>query len=189
MRTNHLYYEPYYFLFPHCNVTVLGAELTFRVKILDRDHPLHFSLLRLQLVELIRASYATPENDIAAALAFASSHLGPRAAANPAFLEDLERTMTLLVFPHDNLEPQLAEILHPNLRRQVADNVNKAILAGQSERRDAAIRQLVKMRAWAENTARDNARERGFHRDPLGIGMGREGERTHENGAEHMITT
>lgn len=62
--------------------------------------------------------------------------------------------MALLIFPHNDLEPQLAAILHPDLRRDVADDVNKAILQRQSERREAAIRQLVKLRAWAENTAR-----------------------------------
>lgn len=62
--------------------------------------------------------------------------------------------MALLVLPHTELEPTLAALLHPDLRREVADNVNRAILDHQAHRREAAIRQLVKMRAWAENTAR-----------------------------------
>lgn len=138
-------------------------------------------------MELIRTCTASPDGDINPALNFATSQLGPRAAANPEFLEDLERTMTLLVFPHDNLEPQLAAILNPELRRQVADNVNRAILREQSARREAAIRQLVKMRAWAENTARENSRNVP---DAMDIGLaGEEGERSQENGLEPMITT
>ncbi|ESZ95874.1 putative NADH dehydrogenase [Sclerotinia borealis F-4128] len=111
--------------------------------------------LEPQLVELIRTCNATPGSDISLALNFATTQLAPRAPANPVFLEDLERTMALLVFPSDNLEPQLAALLHPDLRRSVADKVNKAILQSQNQRRDAAIRDLVRLRAWAENTARD----------------------------------
>ena len=63
--------------------------------------------------------------------------------------------MALLIFPPDQLEPQLAELLHPDLRKKVADRVNEAILASQGQRRNAAIRNLVKLRAWAENTSRE----------------------------------
>jgi hypothetical protein len=62
--------------------------------------------------------------------------------------------MSLLIFPLDNLEPQLRELLHPDLRKKVADRVNEAILTSQGQRRNAAIINLVKLRAWAENTAR-----------------------------------
>lgn len=122
---------------------------------LDGNPSLHFALLRLQLVELIRVCNSTPGADITPALTFATQELAPRAPANPEFLEDLERTMALLVFPQETLEPKLAAILDPDLRRTVADQVNKAILSCQNQRRDAAIRNLVRLRAWAENTARD----------------------------------
>lgn len=91
--------------------------------------------------------------------------------------------MALLVFPPDSLEPQLAALLHPDLRRSVADKVNKAILTCQSQRRDAAIRNLVRLRAWAENTARDKKKDLPA-RIELGldetIGM-------QENGHEAMV--
>ncbi|GAO17384.1 hypothetical protein UVI_02039030 [Ustilaginoidea virens] len=121
--------------------------------ILDEDKALHFLLLRLQLVELIRSCNAT--EDISPALKFATEQLGPRAPTNPSFLEDLERTMALLLFPSDALEPRLAALLDPQLRLAAADSVNKAILEKQSARREAAIRHLVKLRVWAENTARE----------------------------------
>jgi hypothetical protein len=92
--------------------------------------------------------------------------------------------MALLVFPPDNLEPQLAALLHPDLRRSVADRVNKAILQCQSQRRDAAIRNLVRLRAWAENTARDNKKDL-----PARIELGLdENDEIQENGHEPMIT-
>lgn len=160
-------------------------------QILDEDKALHFALLRLQLVELIRSCNAG--SDISPALKFATEQLGPRAPTNPKFLEDLERTMALLLFPADSLDPQLAALLHPDLRRDVADEVNKAILERQSRRRDAAIRQLVKIRAWAENTARDKGKSLP---ERLDIGLLKDDSDKHdqhlsgsENGHEPMITT
>lgn len=124
------------------------------MQILDEDKALHFALLRLQLVELIRSCNGAG-GDITPAITFATEQLGPRAPTNPKFLEDLEMTMALLLFPPDSLEPHLAALLDPSLRREAADNVNKAILARRSSRRESAIRRLVKLRAWAESRARD----------------------------------
>ncbi|KAJ3475033.1 hypothetical protein NLG97_g9602 [Lecanicillium saksenae] len=156
--------------------------------ILDADKALHFSLLRLQLVELIRACNATG-GDISPALKFATEQLGPRAPTNPKFLEELEKTMALLLFPPETLEPSLAALLNPELRRDAADSVNRAILERQSTRREAAIRQLVKMRAWAESAAR----ERGVSLpERLDVGLtADDSDRRHanpENGHEPMVT-
>jgi hypothetical protein len=151
-------------------------------EILDDNHDLHFSLLRLQLIELIRICMSSPDGDITPALDFATTHLSPRAPTEGRFLEDLEKTMALLVFPHDSLEPQLAELLHPDLRRDVADHVNKAIMARQCQRREAALRQLVRMRAWAEQTARDQEKSLP---QTLGLGLGEERD---DNSHDIMIT-
>ncbi|KAM3432940.1 hypothetical protein NHJ13734_006636 [Beauveria thailandica] len=157
-------------------------------EILDADKALHFSLLRLQLVELIRGCNATG-GDISPALKFATEQLGPRAPTNPQFLEELEKTMALLLFPPETLEPQLAALLKPDLRRDAADKVNRAILERQSTRREAAIRQLVKMRAWAESAARD----RGVNLpDRLDVGLNADDtdrrQANPENGHEPMLT-
>jgi hypothetical protein len=144
---------------PHIVKPNFGAEANIIVKVLDNNPSLHFALLRLQLVELIRTCNATPGGQIEPALTFATTQLAPRAPKNKEFMEDLERTMALLVFPSDNLEPQLAALLQPSLRQSVADRVNKAILTSQSQRRDAAIRSLVRLRAWAEDTARANKKD------------------------------
>uniref|UniRef100_A0A093XPZ9 Protein FYV10 n=2 Tax=Talaromyces marneffei PM1 TaxID=1077442 RepID=A0A093XPZ9_TALMA len=101
-------------------------------QILDENPSLHFSLLRLQLVELIRRCTSTPDADITPALEFATSQLAPRAPTNPQFLEDLERTLALLIFPSENLAPSLATLLQPNLRKDIATKVNEAILKNQA---------------------------------------------------------
>ena len=125
------------------------------LQILDRDSALHFALLRLQLVELIRTCTAVPDGDITPALTFATTHLAPRAPTSPEFLQDLEQTMALLIFPPDNLAPQLAAILDPKLRSDVAKRVNEAILASLGERTRSKLLDLIKTRAWAERKARE----------------------------------
>lgn len=151
---------------------------------LDTDPALHFALLRLQLVELIRTCNASPGGDITPALTFATSELAPRAPGRPEFLEDLERTMALLVFPAENLEPQLAVLLHPDLRRQVADRVNKAVLDGENRRRDAAIRNLCRLRMWAEN----QVRKEDLHGDVPSIGLYNESEGGQMHRPQHDAT-
>ena len=141
---------------------VSSSKLTSsKLKLLDTDDSLHFSLLRLQLIELIRATTSdTSANasspEISTALEFATTHLAPLAPTNPSFLADLERTMALLIFPSNDLAPELAELIDPNLRKTIADRVNEAILASQGARREALIRKLVRMRAWSEAQARDS---------------------------------
>ncbi|KAK9446602.1 CTLH/CRA C-terminal to lish motif domain-containing protein [Limtongia smithiae] len=123
-------------------------------ELLDTNPVLHFSLLRLQLIELIRKS--TSSGDIQPALSFATTHLASRAARNPDFLADLERTMALLCFPVDQLVPQLAELLDPALHRRVAADVNEAILEAQGVMREAKLRGLVRLWGWAENSLRQD---------------------------------
>jgi glucose-induced degradation protein 8 len=64
--------------------------------------------------------------------------------------------MALLIFPTENLAPQLAELIDPQLRKSVANSVNEAILCSQGARREAQIRKLVRMRAWSEKIARES---------------------------------
>lgn len=118
---------------------------------MDIDPSLHFALLRLQLIELIRKCTATTDGDISSALNFATTHLAPRAPGNQSFLEDLERTMALLCFPRDNLAPPLAELMDPALRRSVANKVNETIMETEGLKKEPKIRSLVKLRAWGED--------------------------------------
>ncbi|KAK6082403.1 ran binding protein in the microtubule-organising centre [Seiridium cupressi] len=157
-------------------------------EILDTDAALHFALLRLQLVELIRQCNATPGRDINPALEFATQQLGPRAPTNPQFLEDLEKTMALVVFSHDSLDPSLAALLKPELRREVADMVNKALLQREMQRRDAAIRHLVQMRAWGEETVRKETKKDLPARIDLGLNGDDDQNGFHENGQDTVMT-
>ncbi len=97
--------------------------------------------------------------------------------------------MALLLFPPEDLEPQLAALLHPDLRKNVADRVNKAILHSQGQRRDAAIRNLVRLRAWAEETARDSKKDLPSTLD-LGLDADtrKEERSSYENGNDAMVT-
>ncbi|KAJ8128506.1 hypothetical protein O1611_g5127 [Lasiodiplodia mahajangana] len=160
-------------------------------RILDNDDSLLFALLRLQLVELIRDCNNSPDRDISIALKFAQTKLGPKATTKPEFLEDLEKTMSLLVFPQDDdLDPSLADLLKPSLRRDVAAQVNQAILDHQRQRKETAIRQLVQMRVWSEEVARkENKKDL-----PGVIELGLDGDDADrhdalQNGHEPMITT
>ncbi|KAH7089217.1 CTLH/CRA C-terminal to lish motif domain-containing protein [Paraphoma chrysanthemicola] len=125
-------------------------------QILDTDPALHFALLRLQLIELIRTCTSSATSDITSALSFASSQLAPRAATNSDFLRDLELTMTLLIFLPATapLQKELADLLEPSLRRNVASKVNEAILTSMGARGEARMRSLVRLRHWAELKAR-----------------------------------
>lgn len=167
-----------------CSDVALSVETgTDRRKVLDKDPQLHFSLLRLQLVELIRQCNG---GDITPALDFATKKLAPRAAINHEFLRDLEKTMALLIFPHENLAPELGALLRSDLREITASKVNGAILDRQVRRRDAALRQLTKMRAWAENSARTKKKDLP---DRIDLGLFGEEQGNSENGHEPMITT
>lgn len=180
-----LFYEHILLLPYHCSHCILSS-LTMP-QILDSDSALHFALLRLQLVELIRQCNATPGRDINPALEFATTQLGPRAPTNPQFLEDLEKTMALVVFSHDSLDPSLAALLQPDLRRQVADMVNKAILERETSRRETAIRHLVQMRAWSEETVRKDTKKDLPARIDLGLN-GDDQNGFHENGQDTVMT-
>jgi len=148
-------------------------------QILDLDSSLHFALLRLQLIELIRVCMSSPNADITPVLTFATSQLAPRAPTNDDFLKDLEQTMALLIFPPENLAPPLADLLNPNLRQAVANKVNEAILLSQGARREARIKSLVRLRAWAENRAREAKKDL-----PSRLPLGLDSDSTHDGSDE-----
>jgi len=124
-------------------------------EILDTDAQLHFSLLRLQLIEIIRRGDKNSKDDLLAAVHFANKQLAPRAKGHPQFIEDLERGMALLIFPSESLPPALKTLLDPSLRLSLATQVNRAILHNQGEQTEAQIRDLVKLRQWAEQKCRE----------------------------------
>src|SRR3569833_197507 len=174
--------------FSACTGPMAAFRLLISRQILVKNQTLQFSLLRLQLVELIRNCKG---GDIQPALNFATEQLGPRAPSSPDFLDDLEKTMSLVFFPPDAVPPELKRLLEPGLRREVAAEVNKVILGHVSRRREAALHQLVRMRAWAEATAREKKLDLPGRID-LGFAADENEameDRAHENGHEAMITT
>ena len=151
---------------------------------MDEDAALHFDLLRLQLIELIRTCIPSSNGeDIRPALQFAESHLAPRASVNPEFLRDLERTLALLIFPSDNLSPALAALLDPSLRKEIATRVNEAILEKENAQKEARLRTLVKLRAFSEIKARAAKKDIP---DKLDIGLIGE---SHDDNQRGDITT
>ena len=111
-------------------------------------------MLRLQLVELIRESNGSG-SDYKPIIKFAQDQLAPRASTKRDFLNQLEETMVMLFFAPEKMPAAQRRLLSAGLRREVAEKVNKAILYHHCKRREAAIRHLLKMRAWAEKNARE----------------------------------
>lgn len=129
-------------------------------EILDKNHLLHFSLLQLQLIEIIRTILDKPggnpqPNDFRTALQFATEQLAPRAPTDQKYQSALEHTMALMIFPPEKMTAEFKELLDLKLRESVATSVNKAILESRGQRSEAKIRQLVRARAWAEAQARE----------------------------------
>lgn len=110
--------------------------------------------MRLHLIELIKECNSSEEKDIQPALQFATDNLAPVAPTNPQFLNDLEQTLALLIFDEAKLTPPLEAILDPQLRVEVAKQVNEAILRTNGEPAAARLIELLKTRYWAESEAR-----------------------------------
>ncbi|KAL8279862.1 hypothetical protein RQP46_007712 [Phenoliferia psychrophenolica] len=134
-------------------------------EILDTNPTLHFHLLQLQLIELIRQSRITE------ALQFAQAELAPRGEENPQFLKELERTMALLAFEMPSLggasttsavttrkdapapvpmPASIASLLDQSQRLKTAQELNAAILTSQSHGKNPKLPGLMKMLAWGE---------------------------------------
>ncbi|KAL5601368.1 hypothetical protein BROUX41_002645 [Berkeleyomyces rouxiae] len=126
-------------------------------EILDCNADIHFSLLRLQLIEMIRecSSNSADPGCFLPAVHFAQENLASRAVEDPTLLRSLEKAMSLIVFPQAELSDELAALLDPKLRQDVAGSVNKAILRHQGQRGEAAMRYLLNMRAWSQKVAQD----------------------------------
>jgi len=98
--------------------------------ILRGNSQLAFHLRQQQLIEIIR------EGRIEDALVFAQQELAPAGEQNPAFLEELERTMALLAF-EDSATCPVGHLLEPTQRYKTASELNGAILASQAQQTGA----------------------------------------------------
>ncbi|KAF8093349.1 hypothetical protein N665_0384s0034 [Sinapis alba] len=119
-------------------------------EILDTNPELFFHLQQQRLIELIRQG-KTEE-----ALEFAQEELAPRGEENQAFLQELEKTVALLVF-EDASNCPVKDLLDISHRLKTASEVNAAILTSQSHEKDPKLPSLLKMLIWAQKQLDEKA--------------------------------
>eukprot|EP00887_Chlorella_sp_A99_P006568 scaffold3.g6568.t1 len=108
-------------------------------EILEEKQELFFHLQQQQLIELIRGG------KLDEALEFAQEYLAPHGEDNPAFLQELERTVALLVFED------------VSQRQKTASELNGEILAAQSAEREPKLPRLLKLLLWAQQRLDERA--------------------------------
>ncbi|KAF8755858.1 hypothetical protein HU200_011138 [Digitaria exilis] len=116
----------------------------------DTNPQLYFHLQQQKLIELIRAG------KISEALEFAQEELAPRGEENQTFLEEIEKTVALLVF-EDGKNCPYGELLDVSQRLKTASEVNAAILTSQSHEKDPKLPSLLKMLLWTQNQLDEKA--------------------------------
>lgn len=118
--------------------------------ILEEGRELFFHLQQQQLIELIRGG------KLEDALEFAQEYLAPRGEDDPSFLEELERTVSLLVFEDVRSSP-VGDLMAPAQRQKTASELNAAILASQSVEREPKLPRLLKLLLWAQGQLAERA--------------------------------
>ncbi|KAG6517157.1 protein GID8 homolog [Zingiber officinale] len=118
--------------------------------ILDTNPQLYFHLQQQRLIELIRSG------KIEEALEFAQEELAPRGEENQSFLEELEKTVSLLVF-EDAKNCPYGDLLDVSQRLKTASELNAAILTSQSHEKDPKLPSMLKMLIWAQNQLDEKA--------------------------------
>ncbi|PIN04339.1 LisH motif-containing protein [Handroanthus impetiginosus] len=119
-------------------------------EILDTNPQLYFHLQQQQLIELIR------NGKVKEALEFAQEELAPRGEEDQGFLQELERTVSLLAF-EDVTNCPIGELLDVSQRLKTAREVNAAILMSQSHEKDPKLPSLLKMLIWVQNQLDEKA--------------------------------
>lgn len=126
------------------NAIEMGAvsEAIARINTLSPDlldlHP-HIAF-RLQQLEAIGRALS---GDSQGALRLTQEQLAPRAASQPQFLRDLERTTALLVFPKAAAVSDLADFATARMR--VSHEVNAALLSIQSQENESKLPILLNL--------------------------------------------
>ncbi|XP_026448327.1 protein GID8 homolog [Papaver somniferum] len=119
-------------------------------EILDTNPQLFFLLQQQKLIELIRNG-KTEE-----ALEFAQEELAPRGEENQSFLEELEKTVSLLAF-ENAADCPVGGLLDISQRLKTANEVNAAILTSQNHEKDPKLPSLLKMLVWAQSQLDEKA--------------------------------
>ena len=105
--------------------------------LLSGNPDLKFCVLQQQLIELIRAGRVVD------AVAFAQAELWSLVEPSAANLDALERTMLLLAYDDASACPEAA-LLSQEQRARTAAQLNAAILAAQSQDKEAALPMLLR---------------------------------------------
>ncbi|CCH59694.1 hypothetical protein TBLA_0B08780 [Henningerozyma blattae CBS 6284] len=102
----------------------------------NQNDDLHFKLLLLNLIEMIKEHHTqenSPDNTqfIMDLIHYAQTKLASKATMNQAYMKQLELVITLLLFPspRDVLPTPLQNLYSIKLRSQIANLVNKKLLA------------------------------------------------------------
>mmetsp|Transcript_48199 Transcript_48199/g.92132 ORF Transcript_48199/g.92132 Transcript_48199/m.92132 type:complete len:235 (-) Transcript_48199:433-1137(-) len=117
-------------------------------EILEERTQVLFHLQQQRLIELIRSG------NVEEALDFAQEYLAPQGAENSAFLEELERTVTLLAF-EDTANSPVGDLLLPSQRHKTASELNAAILSSKCQEKEPRLPILLKMMLWAQKQLDD----------------------------------
>ncbi|KAL0478128.1 glucose-induced degradation protein [Acrasis kona] len=112
-------------------------------EILDNNSKLYFRLQQQQLIEMIRAG------KLDEALQFATEELAPRGEENKEFLDEIEKTMSLLAFA-DMSDSPVSQLLESSQRQKTASELNAAILESQCQETAPKLPTLLKMLMWAQ---------------------------------------
>jgi len=122
--------------------------------ILDSNPQLIFHLRQQQLIELIR------KGSIEEALKFAQEELALRGESNPAFLEELEKTMALLAFDASTdsvMSGGITAQFDPTQRQKIASELNAAILTSQFQEKEPKLPTILKMLLWTQQQLEEKA--------------------------------
>jgi len=123
---------------------------TLSSELLDSHPGLSFRLAQQQMIEMIRSG------EMQEALDFAQEELAPRAETHTEFLRDLENTMTLLVLGEKAQQlPNLKDyspssLLNINRRVRLANEVNLALLALQSNEKESKLPLMLRTLHWGQ---------------------------------------
>lgn len=134
--------------------------------LLEKNQFLHFKLLLLHLIEMIKSHKNNQDKDqfIINIIDFAKKKLTNKALKNPKFMEELELTMTLLLYSNNeeinnNLPDKLKELLKFKLRIDISNLINKSILLENIpnllnfedfEIIDSKLKKMIKVWLWGE---------------------------------------
>ena len=118
------------------------------LKILDANADLLFSLKKQQLIELIK------QNKCEEAIQFAQTKVAPKCKGNTQkeaqLQKELESVMALLMFEDVNKAP-MKELLESNSRKQLASEVNKAILLSHGHQADLKLGFYWQLLQWSQD--------------------------------------